>query len=40
MVAEAALVAVAIIGREGLDAYVLFVVLKQEGSVMDVGLRN
>ena len=40
MVAEAALVAVAIIGAEGFDASVLFVFLKQEGSVMDVGLRN
>ena len=40
MVAEAALVAVAVIGTEWLDASVLFVFLKQEGGVMDVGLRD
>ena len=38
MVAEAALVAVAIIGAEGFDASVLFVFFKEEGGIVDVGL--
>ena len=40
MVAEATLVAVAIIGTEGLDSSVLFVFFQEEGSIVDVGLGN
>ena len=36
MVAEAALVAVAIIGPEGLDAAVLFIFFKKEGGIVDI----
>ena len=38
MVAEATLIAIAIIGTEGLDAAVLFVFFKEEGGIVDVGL--
>ena len=37
MVAEATLIAVAIIGTERLDSSVLFVFFKEEGSVVDIG---
>ena len=37
VVAEATLVAVAIIGTEGLDTPILFVFFKEEGSVVDIG---
>ena len=40
MVAEAALIAVAIIGTEGLDASVLFVFFKKEGGIVDIGAIN
>ena len=40
VVAEAALVAVAIIGAEGFDAAVLFVLFKKEGGIIDVSLRD
>ena len=40
MVAEAALITVAIIGTEGFDASVLFVFFQEEGGVVDVGLGN
>ena len=38
VVAEAALIEVAIISTEGLEATVLFVFFKEEGSIVDVGL--
>ena len=38
MIAEAALVAVAIISTEGLEATVLFVFFQKEGGIVDVGL--
>ena len=40
MVAEAALVAVAVEGAEGLDAAVFLVFFKEEGGVVDVGLLD
>ena len=40
VVAEATLVAVAIIGTKGLDASVLFIFFKEEGGIVDVSLRD
>ena len=40
VVAETALVAIAVIGTEGFDASVLFVFFKEEGGIVNVGLGN
>ena len=40
VVAKAALVAVAIISAEGLEATVLFVFFKEEGGIVDIGAIN
>jgi hypothetical protein len=40
VVAEATLITHTIIGAEGLDAAVLFVFFKEEGSIVDVSLRD
>ena len=40
MVAETSLIAITVIGTEGLDSSVLFVFFEEEGGIVDEGLGN